>query len=69
MKRHAPPPMPLLRIQRSAPTDFAPLPDAAGRFHGVWADGAIVLRKRSPEGYEGRHTVPKGQINHVLRED
>lgn len=69
LSRHAPPPMPLLRIQRSSPADFAPLEDARGVFHGVYADGSIVLRTRTAEGYQGLHTVPKGQINHVLRED
>lgn len=69
LSRHTPPPMPRLRIQRSSPIDFAPLADALGVFHGAYADGSIVLRTRTPEGYQGLHTVPHGQINHVLRED
>lgn len=67
--RFTPPPMPRLRIQRSSPTDFAPLADALGVFHGVYADGGIVLKTQTPEGYQGLHTVPYGQRNHVLRED
>ena len=69
LSRYTPPPMPLLRIQRSSPIDFAPLPDALGVFHGVYADGGVVLKIRTPEGCHGLHTVPYGQRNHVLRED